>query len=109
MLTLEAVKKFTDDVFNNKMVLPEPEILWKDKIEALKEASLGNHKTSCIFDMRNWQAQKLGFQRLHSTELVEMLMGEKHSKQTQGTARQKYEYVYNHHTDSLEIDEGWEG
>lgn len=109
MLLLDEVKKRTEKVFeNNKIVLPEPPILWKDKIEALEEAKLTAHRASCIFDMRKWQAEELGFKEINSTDMVEMLMKEKHTDEAEGSERHTYEWAYNHHDDVL-LNNTWGG
>lgn len=107
MLTLEAVKESTNEIFDGfSVMVPEPDILWKDRIQALEEANLGSHRTSCIFDMRRDQAAKLGFEQLHSSELVEMLMGEPHTESKDGPTRHYYEWAYNHHKDE-QLNETW--
>ena len=106
MLTLEDVKKFTTQVFEDdnglkEMVIPEPSVLWKDKLEALKQGNLVRQRESAIFEMRCWQAEQMGFQKLELSEMVQMLMGEAHTKDFDGPNRQNHEWAYDHHNDCL--------
>lgn len=65
-------------------------------------------RASCIFDMRCWQAEKMGFQKLASGVMVEMLMGESHTETNETDERQVHEWVYNHHDDEVYTKEkGW--
>jgi hypothetical protein len=115
VLALENLKKATSAIFENDdgmikgIVLPEPPILMKDKLLALEEGKLSKHRSSCIFDMRCWQAKELGFQQLESGEMVRMLMGNPHTEEDEGAERQTYEWVYNHHTDTEMTSDGWGG
>jgi len=97
MLLKELIDK-TEDIFNNDLVIPEPNILWKDKLLALKEANLPAHESSLIFDMRREQAKQMGFEELISSQAVEMLMGEPATdSEDGGKERQIYEWAYDHH------------
>ena len=115
MLTLTEVKTKTQDVFENesglkKLTLPEPPIIWKDKLEALSKSDLVSHRESLIFDMRCWQAEQLGFQKVDSSNLVQMLMGNHHTETADGETRQNYEWQYNHHDDVVvDKDKTWGG
>jgi hypothetical protein len=114
MLTLTEVKEKTEQIFEGEIGLkelkiPEPTVLWKDKLEALEEAHLESQRRALVFKMRCWQAQQLGFQEIHSSTLVEMLMGSKHTSLTYGKDRQVYEWVYDHHEDEVAINTQWGG
>lgn len=100
MLTLNEVKVNTDRVFSEDAIVPEPPIHWKDKLEALEEANLSNQRTACLFDMRKWQASKMGFEEVNSNDLVKLLMGEEATENCDGDNRQTYEWTYNHHDDA---------
>jgi hypothetical protein len=83
--------------------LPEPSPHWQRKIEALEEADLWRQRQAAIFAMRCEQAEKMGFERLTSEEMVEMIMGETNTHQKEArTDRQTHEFFYNHHTDETQ-------
>lgn len=114
MLLLDEVKASTDKIFNSddglkKLSIPETPIIWKDKITAFEEAKLPQQRASCIFDMRCWQAEKLGFKKINSSEMVMMLMGDLHTETGEGSERQNYEWVYNHHSDTIVTASNWGG
>lgn len=105
MLTLEEIVNETTPIFENKeLVVPEPPIRFKDQIDALDEAELPRQKTACIFDMRKWQVEQMGFKPVKIGEVVQMLMGEPHNQCKDGET-QKIEWVYNHHND--EVSKTW--
>jgi len=104
---LSDVKESVEHVFDQTIKIPEPPISWRDKIEALEESDLFNQRASCIFDMRKWQVETLGFQHIESHDMVEMIMGEKCTDVTYSTNRQEHEWAYDHHSD--EILKGWGG
>lgn len=115
-MLLEDVKQKTEHIFEQKICLPEPPQIWKDKLLALEEAALPKQKASLIFDMRRLQAKELGFEEIESDKLVEMIMGEPHTKIQDSTEkgsikteRQTYEWVYNHHTDEELLKSNWGG
>lgn len=102
---LETIVNETEVIFEQaELKLPEPPIYFKDKILALEEANLPKQRSTCIYDMRKWQANKLGFKEITVVDCVEILMGEKHTKEKDGE-RQNLEYLYNHHNG--EMLEGW--
>lgn len=106
MITLTEVREKTSDIFENEMgckdlVVPVPPTIWKDKLEAFEDNKLISQKTSLIFDMRCWQAKEMGFFQIDFPEMVEMLMGQKHTNVIEGKDRQNYEWTYNHHDDVL--------
>lgn len=101
-MLLQEVKEKTEGIFGEKLIVPEPAFHWKDKIEALEVAGLTSHRVDAIFDMRCEQASKMGFERMTSGELVEMLMGESYTKEVTGKERQNHEWIYNHHTGETE-------
>lgn len=113
MLTMMELKEKTDRVFGittsvsdalnivpSELKVPEPPIHWKDKLEALAEAKLDKQRASLLFDMRCWQAEKMGFEKLVGDDIPEMLMGERYTetKSRDDIDRQTYEFFYNHHT-----------
>ena len=112
-MVLTDVKRDTDLVFGDemglkKLVVPEPPIIWKDRLQALEEAKLTNHRVSCLYDMRCWQAKEMGFKQFTSDELVELLMRKNPTEKEDGKERQVLEYVYNHHDDvTLSKEIGW--
>lgn len=113
MLALEDIRKSTANLFEDetglkKPVVPEPTVLWKDKLEALKEAGLTQQHESALFEMRCWQAEQMGFQKLAPAAMVEMLMGESHTKQFDGDTRQNHEWTYDHHNDKS-LGKDWGG
>lgn len=111
MITLQEVKQKTDKIFEEKtteLVLPKPSQIWQDRIEALEQAKLPKQRASCIFDMRKWQAEQMGFEQIESSTMVQMLMGEPHTEETEGETRQNYEWAYDHHKDEL-MDKVWGG
>lgn len=110
MIDLKDIKLSTDVIFNNHMDVPVPPVIWKDRLEALSEAGFENHRTSCLFDMRCWQAEEMGFKRIESGEMVKMLTGEHATSFIDGDVRHIHEYVYNHHTDSVfDSEDKWGG
>jgi hypothetical protein len=108
MLLTEVANK-TSILFEKELKVPEPPVIWKDKLAALEEAKLDKQKDALLFDMRCWQADEMGFQRMDSGELVKMLMGESHTEAFDSPDRQIYEWVYVHHNDSIDKDSGWGG
>lgn len=112
-MTLEEAKLSTSKIFDGEMGLkelkvPEPPIIWKDKLEALEKANLEKQRSSLIFDMRKWQAKEMGFSEISSNDLVKMLMGEAHTETADGTERQNHEWAYNHHEDEM-LGKEWGG
>ena len=109
MLLTDAIQE-TNKIFEQSEVkVPEPSPDWKRKIEALEEAKLVNQRAALIFDMRCWQAEQMGFKRIRSNNLVEMLMGSKHTEETSGTERQTYEWIYHHFQDKCFEKSNWGG
>ena len=99
MMTLTKIKQTTDKVFENEnLTLPEPNHHWKRKLEALEEACLEKQHRSCLFEMRCEQAETLGFKAIDTEEMVEMIMGEKHTHDKEVGKRQNHEFFYNHIT-----------
>lgn len=99
-MTLTEIKETTDKIFEDKLVVPKPSVHWQRKLDALEEANLEQQYRSCLFDMRCEQATKMGFEPLDTEEMVEMLMGEKHTHDQDevGEERQTHEFFYNHIT-----------
>ncbi len=113
-MLLKEVEESTSQIFENEvgckeLVVPEPPLIWKDKLEAFESNNLESQKTSLIFDLRCWQAKEMGFSQIESSEMVKMLMGEPHTDQVTGKERQTCEWMYNHHTDELASDCSWGG
>lgn len=110
MLLTEVINE-TDKIFTPEVKNPEPSLDWQRKIVALKEANLPNHSSAAIFDMRCEQAAKIGFKQITVADMVEMLMGEKHTDQKDAKVRQRYEWIYDHHTNkhSDNKTESWGG
>jgi hypothetical protein len=113
MTTLTEVKSKTDHIFECMKVtqerVPVPPQIWNDKLEALTEAKLDQHRSALIFDMRKWQAKEMGFEEISSSTMVKMLMGEEHTETDEGE-RQVYEWCYDHHDDVvLDKKENWGG
>lgn len=106
---MEQVAKRTDEVFSAELVVPAPGEEWKRKMDALSEASLTSQRCAMIFDMRCWQAEKMGFKRIESGEMVRMVMGEAHTHTTDAKDRQNYEWMYDHHNDKQEAPSTWGG
>jgi hypothetical protein len=106
MLMIDLVKK-TETLFDGtELKLPEPPVIWKDRLVALEEANLVKQRASCIFDMRCWQAESLGFEKVDLKDIAYNLMSEKPTSDWEDRGeRQKYEYVYNHHVDQELIGE----
>lgn len=104
MLTLEQIVTETTPIFEKDLVLPEPPVRFKDQLEALHEAKLPRQRSACIYDMRVWQAETLGFKAITIEAIVQMLMGEPHTDHKDGETH-KLEYVYNHHND--EVSNTW--
>ena len=109
MISFESVKNNVNEIFSNELIVPEPPIHWKDKIEALEEADLDKQRAAAIYDMRKWQAAEMGFQEIDSADMVEMIMGQPHTLSEDGKNRQQYEWIYNHHLDTNDDDSGWGG
>ena len=99
----------TEKLEEGTLTLPKPSFQWERKLEALEEANLWKQRQVAIFDMRCEQAEILGFQHVDSFEMVEMLMGQPHTNTEEVGERQKYEWVYNHHTDKDITSDGWGG
>lgn len=109
MLTLGEIKIKTSQIFENRhceennvgLVVPSPGPDWQRKLEALENTNLKNQRNAAIFDMRCQQAEKLGFIKIHSSNLISLLMGEDHTdeKTREDLPRQEHEWMYNHHTD----------
>ena len=111
--TLQEIMATTSQIFQSddgwkKPTLPEPPIIWKDKIAALEEANLSSQRAACIFEMRCWQAKELGFHQVTTVDLVKMLMGEPHTDTEDAAERQNYEWAYNHHDNKL-LEKIWGG
>lgn len=113
MLELADVKKSTDEVMEKlelgELEIPEPSAHWQRKIEALEEADLENHRRAAIFDMRCEQAGLLGFHQINTSDMVEMLMGERPTRTIDGDTRHTYEWVYFHMHDEVETKTNWGG
>lgn len=111
MLTLNEVKESTSLIFDEgkKLMIPEPPIIWKDKLESLSAANLVKQRSSLIFDMRKWQAAQMGFKEIASADMVQMLMGEPHTETSDGKERQVYEWMYHHHKDAENTETTWGG
>lgn len=101
--TLEEVKEKGEKVWveGQRLEIPDPGIRWKDKLEALQESKLQQQYERCLFEMRCKQAEMMGFQSFTVAELVEILMGEKHTHTKDAGDRQTYEWFYNHHTGTI--------
>lgn len=109
---LREVKESTEKVFTSVeegLSLPAPAQIYKDRLEAYSEACLEKQKASLLFEMRCDQAQRMGFQRLKAEQMVEMLMGQSHTKIEEGKERHNYEYLYFHHTDEVKTKTDWGG
>ena len=100
MTTLTEIKQQTDLVFEHEeLILPKPSLHWQRKLEAFEEANLESQRKACLFDMRCEQAKTLGFESIGSDEMVEMLMGEKHTDlHDEVGSRQNHEFFYEHHS-----------
>ena len=114
MLLLDEVKQSTSQIFEDEtgckeLVVPTPSTVWKDKLDAFEGANLTTQRSSLIFDMRCWQAEAMGFRKIESSEMVQMLMGEPHTKEINGKERQTYEWRYDHHEDVAELNSNWGG
>jgi len=94
----ESTKPITDKLETQELQIPEPSKHWERKIAALEEASLANQRAAAIFDMRCEQAEMLGFKKIHTSEMVKMLMGDSHTETDKGEERQTHEYAYFHVT-----------
>lgn len=111
---MNDVKSSTDRIFESEMgandlSVPVPPPLWKDKMDAFEASNLTSQRTSLIFDMRCWQAAEMGFRRIESGEMVQMLMGESHTATITSDSRQTYEWIYNHHDDKVQSESNWGG
>lgn len=99
-MLLADLKAKSDKAFET-LVIPEPAILWKDKLDALKTQNLQQQYERCLMDMRIEQVKMMGFQPITVDESVEILMGEKHTHRIETKDRHVYEWVYNHHNDQI--------
>jgi hypothetical protein len=99
-LTLEQCVNETEPIFENELTIPEAPVKFKDQIDSLDEANLPRQKSACIYAMRRWQAEKMGFKEFTVAELVEMLMGEPHNNKKDGE-KHNIEWVYEHHNDKV--------
>ena len=106
MLTLTEVKEQTDEIFDFEkigeegLVVPEPSLHWKRKLEALEETNLIRQWRECLFDMRCEQAKMMGFERIDTSEMAEMLMGSPSTENftRKDLERHNHEWLYNHIT-----------
>ena len=103
MLTLDELKRKGEQAFieGQKIEIPDPGILWNDKLEALKNSNLQQQYERCLFEMRVEQAELMDFQPFTVEELTEILMGEKHTHEEEPKNRQNFEWMYNHHTGEI--------
>ena len=62
-MILEELKAKTDKAFD-KLEIPQPQIHWKDKLDALSEQKLQRQYERCLMDMRSEQAKTMGFEPL---------------------------------------------
>jgi hypothetical protein len=99
-LTLENAKQSTDEIFASDLVVPDFSPDWKRKLEAFKETHLDRHYRKTLFDARCEQAEEMGFVRLDSSEVVQMLMGESHTDTGRTGSRLSREWMYNHIDDT---------
>ena len=99
MIKLSELKEKTEKAFED-LKIPEPPIKWKDLLTELKEQKLQRKYERCLMDMRIEQAKMLGFEPILVSDMVEMLMGEKHTNEIidKDKDRQVHEWVYNHFT-----------
>jgi hypothetical protein len=110
-LVLADIKQATDSAFEkDPMTVPTPPVIWKDRLEALDGANLAKQRAACLFDMRKWQAEKMGFKQVNSDDLVTMLMGEPFTESDSApeSERQTYEWAYDHHHDCT-LGKDWGG
>jgi len=103
MVSIDSVLEAADKTFSlPELTLPIPGAQWKERIHALEDANLPQQRTMAIFEMRCWQAQALGLLSLSPDEIVELIMGEPHTKAYTASTEMEFEYCYNHRTDSVE-------
>jgi hypothetical protein len=100
MTTLIEVEENTGNIFGDNNKIPQPEIVWQRKIDALEDAGLHKQRAVAIFEMRCQQATEMGFQSFSVSDLVKLMTGEAHNHTTEAE-RQNHEWFYNHHDDKL--------
>lgn len=100
--SLQEIIVATDPVFEAPLSLPPPPESFRRNLEALAEANLKRQRGSLLFDMRCWQAEKLGLKRFDKVAaIVPILMGEESSHfNVFERASWGFEYCYDHHKDS---------
>lgn len=118
MFTIQELEEATAPIFerieehdldsrgkaDSEEIVPEPSPHWRRKIEALEEANLMKQRAAAIFDMRCEQAETMGFRKMLSEEMVEALMGEKHTEggdENEDEPRQSHEWFFNHHNEVI--------
>lgn len=98
MTTIAEMEDRTKGIFGGDNGIPIPEISWQRKLDTFEAAGLLKDRARAIFSMRCEQAEKMGFQKVHATELVTAMMGEAPTTEVTEAERQNHEWFYNHHT-----------
>jgi len=100
MISLRQIKEQAEEPFEKDLKIPNPSNRRKRRIKTFKDANLYSQYVQEILDMRCWQAEKMGFPCLELDEIVQAIMGEKHSHVKKGS-RQSIEWIYNHHSNTV--------
>ena len=104
LLILDDAEENLQNVFcAERLEIPEPPVEWKRKIKTFEKTNLSNQHEAAIFDMRCWQANKLGFVEYSLSEFVEMLMGVKHTEIKESGTRHNHEWVFFHNSGKILI------
>lgn len=111
MMTLKELDERTGEIFGANNTIPQPEIVWQRKLDALEAAGLHKERAAAIFEMRCTQASEMGFLKVTIAELVKEITGDSHTHSDTNAERQNHEWFYNHHNDDLITDpsKSWGG
>lgn len=84
--------------------VPEPPPDMKTRLDILENAGLESQRLMALFEMRCWQADKMGFAKVEAQDIAMALFGEPYTKQIaeekdpNKQKNMKFEYSFNHFT-----------
>jgi hypothetical protein len=110
--TISDLERNAGDIFGTNNNVPQPEIAWQHKLDALEAAGLMKERAEAIYEMRCQQASGMGFEKVTAAKLVKLMGGEEHNKEdSEDNERQNNEWFLNHHTDEIitDLKKSWGG
>jgi hypothetical protein len=87
--------KGTEALMDNELRLPKSND-FENTIRSYAELKIA--RATQIYDYRRWQLHTMGFHDFTANRMVELMYGEKHTRQWTAHQKHNYEWVYNHHT-----------